>query len=66
MTEGFFDWRLDCAKSWKVDAPTAEFAYVRTENNLTERVSQARKHGLSYGQYMAKLHTGEIPDPLKA
>lgn len=50
--------------SYKIDAPLTEFAYIRRENNLTARVEQARRLGVSYGQYMAMLKDGLIADPL--
>lgn len=53
------------AVSYKLDAPLAEFAYIRHENALTKRVEQARAFGVSYGQYMAMLKDGLIADPLK-
>ena len=34
------------------------------ENNLTQRVAEARKLGISYGQYMAMLRDGAVEDPL--
>lgn len=51
--------------SYKLDAPMAEFAYIRRENTLTYRVEQARALGVSYGQYMAMLKDGLIADPLQ-
>lgn len=34
------------------------------ENNLVLRVAAAREMGVSYGQYMAMLRDGAVPDPL--
>lgn len=39
-------------------------AWERTENNLTQRVAEARKLGVSYWQYMAMLKDGAVADPL--
>lgn len=46
------------------DAELAPFAWERTENNLTQRVAEARALGVSYGQYMAMLKDGAVADPL--
>ena len=40
------------------------FAWERKENNLTQRVAEARALGVSYGQYMAMLKDGAVADPL--
>lgn len=46
--------------SWKLDAPLADFfAWEHRENKLVERVAEARKAGMSYGNYMAMLHERE-------
>lgn len=46
--------------SWKLDAPLAGlFAWEHRENNLVERVAEARKAGMSYGNYMAMLYERE-------
>lgn len=42
--------------SYKLDAPLAGYTYELRENNLTQRVAEARQRGMSYGQYMAWLH----------
>ena len=46
------------------DDELAPFAWERKENNLVERVAEARKLGVSYGQYMAMLRDGAVADPL--
>ena len=46
------------------DEGLAPFAWERKENNLTQRVAEARKLGVSYGQYMAMLKDGAVADPL--
>ena len=50
--------------SYKLDAPLAGAAYELRENNLVDRVAEARKLGVSYGQYMAMLKDGAVADPL--
>ena len=50
--------------SYKLDAPLAGYTYELRENNLTQRVAEARKLGISYGQYMAMLRDGAVADPL--
>ena len=45
--------------SYKLDAPLAEFAWEPRENQLVERVAEARAAGMSYGQWMAKLYDAE-------
>lgn len=50
--------------SYKLDAPLAGYSYELRENNLVERVAEARKLGVSYGQYMAMLKDGAVADPL--
>lgn len=47
--------------SYKLDAPLAEFAWEPDrENRLVERDAEARAAGMSYGQWMAKLHDEEV------
>ena len=50
--------------SYKLDAPLAGYTYALRENNLVDRVAEARKLGVSYGQYMAMLRDGAVEDPL--
>lgn len=46
------------------DEELTPFAWERMENNLTQRVAEAQKLGVSYGQYMAMLKDGAVADPL--
>lgn len=63
---GLYD-RDDCGAppaqrySYKLDAPMADFfAWEPRENNLVQRVKEAREAGMSYGGYMAMLHEREV------
>lgn len=52
--------------SYKIDAPLkVTCRKAQPENNLVQRVTEARKLGVSYGRYMAMLHDGLFNDPLK-
>lgn len=56
-------WELDQAaqhRTYKLDAPLAEFAWEPRENRLVEREAEARAAGMSYGQWMAKLYEEEV------
>ena len=59
---------LDAAaqkRTWKLDPLLAEFAWEPDrENRLVDRVAEARKLGVSYGQYMAMIKDGAVADPL--